>query len=346
MNNTTKHLLLLNSIAGFGYKKLQALLGKFQNTADIIDSISPSDFNIKNIEQEIRLITEEKINIVTVFDKEYPDSLKEIHSPPVVLYVKGKLEDMGESTIAVVGSRNCTHYGKSMASRICSSLAKIGIVVVSGMARGIDTVAHKETLNSGGKTMAVLGSGLKQIYPPENKRLAEEISQNGVLISEFPMNMPPLKENFPRRNRIISGLSKGVVVVEAPEKSGALITADFALEQGKDVFAVPGNTDLYSFKGCNNLIKQGAKLVCNTFDIIEELFPEIVDKHDAKREESLPDIATEHRPVYALLSKEPIGVDTLTEKLNLNSQHILSSLLQLELAGLAKQLPGKLFVKT
>lgn len=351
MDNTAKDLLLLNSIAGFGYKKLQDLLAKFQNTTNIISSLPPAVFRIKDIEQELELIDKEKIDIITIFDKEYPDDLKQIHSPPIVLYVKGKLKDLGKNTIAVVGSRHCTYYGKAMTKRICSLFAKLEIVVVSGMARGIDTAAHTETLNSGGKTIAILGNGLKHIYPSENKKLFQTIASNGSLISEFPMNTPPLKENFPRRNRIISGLSKGVVVVEAPEQSGALITADFALEQDREVFAVPGNADSPSFKGCNNLIKQGAKLVDNAFDIIEELFPEILDKHTAsvspesENDKALSNIATEHKEIYQLLSNEPIDMDTLMEKLSLNSQQALSSLLYLELAGLVKQLPGKLFVK-
>ena len=349
MKGTTKDLVLLNSIPNFGYKKLQVLLGKFGNTTNIVNSIKPK--KAFNIEEEIELINKQNIHIVTIFDKKYPDNLKQIHSPPIVLYVNGRIEDTGGNTVAVVGSRDCTYYGKNMTGRICSSLAKLNITVVSGMARGIDTVAHKETLTAGGKTVAILGSGLNRIYPSENKKLSEKIAQNGTLISEFPMNTPPLKENFPRRNRIISGLSKGVVVTEAPERSGALITADFALEQGKEVFAVPGAANSDNSKGCNNLIKQGAKLTCDSFDIIEELFPEILDSHPAKeqwdseKKLALANIPADNKKVYELLSDEPIDINSLIDELNLSSQEVSSRLLHLELAGLVKQLPGKLYVK-
>ncbi len=365
MDNITKDLLALNSIPGFGYKKLQILLGKFGNTANIVNSFkkgtvpSFADKDTKaklgqspfNIEEEIELINKQKIDIVTIFDKKYPDNLKQIHSPPIVLYIKGQIEDIDKNTVAVVGSRNCTYYGKNMTRRICSSLAKLNITVVSGMARGIDTAAHKETLAAGGKTVAVLGSGLNRIYPSENRKLSEEIAQNGALISEFPMNTPPLKENFPRRNRIISGLSKGVVVVEAPERSGALITADFALEQGKEVFAIPGAANSDNSKGCNNLIKQGAKLACDAFDIIEELFPKILDSHTAKEQCDiekklvLVNIPADNKKLYELLSDEPIDINSLIDELNLSSQEVSSRLLHLELAGLVKQLPGKLYVR-
>ena len=348
MNSITADLILLNSIQGFGYKKLQEALGKEKDTAAVVRTINPSAFNIKDIEKEWELIKEENVDVISIFDKEYPAKLKEIYSPPIILYVKGKLNSLCKNRIAIVGSRNCTHYGKNMARRISSSLATMGVVVVSGMARGIDTVAHKQTLQTRGETIAVLGSGLKCIYPSENKVLSKEISLSGCLISEFPMTTPPLKENFPRRNRIISGLSKATVVVQAPKKSGALITADFALEQGREVFAVPGNADSPHFQGCNNLIKQGAKLIDNGLDIVEEVFPELLDEgkvHKFCEEKDLSNISTEGKKMYELLTNEPTGIDTLTETLNLNSQQALSSLLHLELAGLVKQLPGKLYVK-
>jgi DNA processing protein len=352
MDNTTKDLLLLNSIVSFGYKKLKILLQEFSSTKEIVKSVPSSDFHIKDIEEEIGLIEEHNVNVVTIFDKRYPDSLKRIDSPPIVLYVKGNIDYINEEKmVAVVGSRNCTYYGKNTASRICATLAKLGISVVSGMARGIDTTAHKEALNARGRTIAVLGSGLNDIYPPENKRLSETIASGGAIISEFSMNMPPLKENFPRRNRIISAMSKGVVVIEAPQDSGALITANFALEQGKDVFAVPGNADLHSFKGCNKLIKEGAKITCDALDIVEELFPELLDRQakepqrDAKKEAVLLNIAAEDRKIYELLKNEPMDIDSLIEEVKLSSPQVLSSLLNLELSGLVKQLPGKLYIK-
>lgn len=369
MNSATKNLIILNSIQDFGYKKLEVLLKRFDDDISGIFSLKPRVLNaikgispllagkilksedVFNIEEELELISKEKINIITIFDKEYPDNLKQISSPPIVLYIKGNLENLNKPAVAIVGSRNCTYYGRNMTRRICSSFAKLDIVVVSGMARGIDTAAHQETLDFGGKTIAVLGSGLGRMYPPENKKLSERIAQNGVLISEFPMNTPPLKENFPRRNRIISALSRGVVVIEAPEKSGALITADFALEEGKEVFAIPGNADSYSSKGTNELIRQGAKITSCAFDIVEELFPELIDRYskeegkDGKKKIATLDIPTGDKKVYEILSNKPIGIDSLAEKLNANARDVMLNLLHLEIAGLVKQLPGKLFVR-
>ncbi len=351
MKILTEDLLLLNSISGFGYKKLKELFDKFgEDTSAAVSSYNPSAFNIKNINDELKLIKEKGVSVITTFDTQYPAALKEISSPPIVLYVKGGLSSICAETVAIVGARNCTYYGRKMAKDLSSMFSKLGVTIVSGMARGIDTVAHKEAIEAGGKTIAVLGSGLNCIYPPENEKLAEQIALNGALISEFAMNTPPLKENFPRRNRVISGLSRGTVVVEASLKSGALITADFALEQGRDVFAVPANADAASFKGCNNLIRQGAKITCSASDVIEELFPELLkdaNDTDCNPEDKIKtlNIAVEDKRVYLLLKNEPVDLDSLIEEAGLNSQTVLSSLLQLELAGLARQLPGKLFVR-
>jgi len=288
MDSFKKDLILLNMVQGIGYIRLKALLDEFKEPGNIlrasldklrsIKGIGPAIAQaVKNassdydIDEEIALIKKAGAEILTLFDKSYPENLKNIYDPPTVLYTKGSFKKEDELSIAIVGSRKCTYYGMNMADKIAEQLAAACVTIVSGLARGIDTSAHKGALKAKGRTIAVLGSGLGNIYPAENKLLAEEIAKNGVLVSEFPMQMPPDKNNFPRRNRLISGLSRAVLVVEAANKSGALITADFALEQGRDVFAVPGTADRLLSMGTNSLIKQGAKLVDSAEDILEEL---------------------------------------------------------------------------
>ena len=206
-------------------------------------------------------------------DKDYPTNLRYVYQPPATIYLEGSIIAQDQIAIAIVGSRRATDYGLNNAERIGFELASRGIAVISGLARGVDSAAHRGALRAKGRTIAVLGSGLNRIYPPENKKLAQEVAQNGALISEFTPDTPPHRENFPRRNRIISGLSLGVVVVEAAKRSGALITANFALEQGREVFALPGKVDSFTSGGVHDLIKEGAKLIESTEDIIEELEP-------------------------------------------------------------------------
>ncbi|MDP8233692.1 MAG: DNA-processing protein DprA, partial [Candidatus Saelkia tenebricola] len=233
-----------------------------------------------NIDKELELIEAQGVEVLTIFDKSYPEMLKEIYDPPVVLYVKGILSDKDDLSLGVVGSRKCTQYGIRATKELVASLKDYEITIVSGLARGIDSVAHKAALENKLRTIAVLGSGLGCIYPLENAKLANDIALSGAVISEFPFETKPLKQNFPRRNRIISGLSKGIVVIEAAQRSGALITVDFALEQGRDVFAMPGPVDSESSYGTNRLIKQGAKLIDSAEDILSELGLESINKED------------------------------------------------------------------
>lgn len=229
--------------------------------------------NYRRIVKAYMLYMKEKnIQILTIKDEDYPYLLKQIYDPPSVIYIMGNKKILSQNGIAIVGSRNCSLYGQKIAKYLSYQLAKKGIHIISGLARGIDTFSHIGTLQAKGKTIAVLGSGLDVIYPPENEKLAEKIVESGgCLVSEYIVGTKPLGEHFPARNRIISGLASGVVVVEASEKSGSLITVDFALEQGKNVYAVPGNINSPNSLGTNSLIKQGAKIVTNVEDILEDL---------------------------------------------------------------------------
>ncbi len=226
----------------------------------------------ENLDRYLEYMQKNNINIITIYDKEYPDKLKVIYDPPVVLYVKGNKNILNEKSIAIVGCRLCTEYGKNTAEKLAYNLSINNINIVSGLARGIDSYAHKGSLNAKGKTIAVVGCGLDRVYPEENRNLFNEIIKTGgAIISEYIIGTKPIAINFPRRNRIISGLSNGVIVVEAREKSGTLITVDYALEQGKNIYAVPGNINNPNAYGTNNLIKEGAKIITNIEDILEDL---------------------------------------------------------------------------
>ncbi len=227
--------------------------------------------NIYNIDKYIGYMVKNNIEIISIQDQRYPEILKTIYDPPVSLYIRGNIEILNSCSIAIIGCRNCTQYGKNVAQKLAYNISKQEVNIVSGLAKGIDAIAHKGTIIAGGKTIAVLGNGLDTIYPSENITLAKEILKTGgAIISEYPLGEKPQKQNFPERNRIVSGLSKGIIVVEAKEKSGTLITVDFALEQGRDVFVVPGNIDSKNSAGTNELIKQGAKLITSYRDVIQE----------------------------------------------------------------------------
>lgn len=287
--NRLEAFIALNLISDIGSVRLAKLLEFFGKPQDIfkashdklvkIEGIGEKiagqirSFKKEAMDRELALIKKQGIDILTLEGPGYPQNLKNIPGKPIVLYVKGELKQEDNFSIAVVGSRRASFYGLSCAQKFAADLSAEGLTIVSGMARGIDTYAHRGALAKKGRTIAVIGSGFNHIYPPENNELAEEIFKNGAVVSEFPMDMRPLAQNFPRRNRIISGLSLGVLVVEAAQNSGALITADFALEQGRDVFALPGKIDSRTSWGANELIKDGAKLVSTAGDIMEELNP-------------------------------------------------------------------------
>lgn len=297
------------------------------------------------------------IRKITIEDKEYPKNLRTIYDPPGELYVNGTLMEQDETAVALVGSRRASQYGLEACEKLAYELALRGVTVVSGMARGIDSASHRGALKAKGRTIAVLGSGHNNIYPPENKKLYEEIVKSGAVVTEFEDDMPPLPENFPQRNRIISGLSLGVVVVEAARNSGALITANFALEQGRDVFAVPGKISSHTSSGTNELIKDGARLVQSADDILEELsLAEIEPMRGEDKEKRNEDIkrmskayiynslTDDERKVYKALSDEPQYIDEILNKADLNPSKASKILLNLELKNLIKELPGKQFI--
>jgi DNA processing protein len=297
--------------------------------------------------------------VVAYSSDDYPPQLKQIPDPPLVLYVRGDVKVLSRYALAIVGTRRPTAYGSQVAQRLARDLAQRQLVIVSGLARGIDSAAHRGALEAAGKTVAVLGSGIDVIYPRENKRLAEQVAECGALISEFPPGTSPAPENFPIRNRTISGLALGVVVVEAAEYSGSLITARLALEQNREVFAVPGNiTSAQSF-GPNHLIKQGAKLVDEWMDVIEEfpgeirmqLLPpvEASDEATAKPQTGSlfeQSLTPDQKAVFDVLrADQPLFVDAILTSASIPQPRVMTALLELEMAGVIRQLPGKNFIR-
>ena len=282
-----KYWIWLSLIKGLGIKKKIELLKIYRNPKEIynlkekdlikvngigektIESILNKELK-KEVDKHIKYMEKNNIDIVNINDKEYPEELREIYDPPISLYIRGNKEILNDKKIAIVGCREATEYGKKVANYFSYKLSREkNVTIVSGLARGIDSISHIGCLEGKGKTIAVVGNGLDLIYPKENITLANEIiNNNGTIISEYPLGTKPLKMNFPARNRIISGISKGIIVVEAKEKSGTMITVDFALEQGRDVYVVPGNINSINSVGTNELIKQGAKMVTNINDIV------------------------------------------------------------------------------
>ncbi len=300
--------------------------------------------------KEIGRCRRHEYRVIALNNVEYPARLSQICDPPPYLYTFGQqLSD--EPAIAIVGTRNPTRYGISMARRLSADLARMGFVIISGLARGIDSAAHQGALDAGGTTTAVLGSGLSVIYPRENRKLYFDISQNGTIVSELPVNEEPNSYNFPARNRIISGMSLGTVVVEAAKKSGSLITARLAAEQGREVFAVPGNINSYKSTGAHDLLKQGARLVERAQDVIEELAPLLLaaqssPEHAAGKPQAgsqLSGLTAGEARVYDALDPYPVHIDELACQLGMDAGSLLSVLLNLELKGLASQMPGKYF---
>jgi len=399
-SSETISLIHLNLIQGIGVKTIQSLRDIFGSTEKLlqatpkelkkIEALSPTicDLLVRKpvpypIERELELIHEYGCQVVTLHDSTYPPRLKEIDTPPLVLYIKGELMSTDSLSISVVGSRDAKDYGRKVSYRLSYQLAQRGLTVVSGFARGIDTSAHRGALEAGGRTIAVMGNGLSVIYPATNSELAEKISESGALISEFPMEAKPKARNFPRRNRIISGLSFGTVVVEASNRSGALITARLAGEQGREVFAVPGNIFSELSTGTHKLINDGAKLINTVDDLLNELPPYARDQIQAqtptprlptadtefsqepfveKKTEltaGQPSTETQQPPqstppsnltpdeeaVFNAIAPPSSHIDTIVRATQLPINQVSSVLLMLELKGIVRQLPGKQFAK-
>lgn len=358
---TREALVGLNLVPGIGSIRLRNLLELFGTAHHVLEA-SPEKLQLvpgigcltarriasvrkEDIKAELSAASGLGLRIIEYGSAEYPFSLSHISDPPLILYVKGSLTEQDSQAIAVVGSRNASFYGLSCSEKFSSRLAEAGFTIVSGMARGVDTSAHRGAIRAGGRTIAVMGSGFGRLYPPENASLADQIARQGAVISEFPVHTPPARLNFPRRNRVISGLSLGVLVVEAARNSGALITADFALEQGKEVFAIPGSLDNPGSCGANELIKQGAGLVSSPEEVIRELGYEAVS-----RGRSLPEVnrnlSEKESVVYNILTDSPQELDGLRERLGIALPLLYPVLTGLELKGLIQQLPGKWFRRT
>ncbi|PJA48189.1 MAG: DNA-protecting protein DprA [Syntrophobacterales bacterium CG_4_9_14_3_um_filter_49_8] len=370
-------LKFVDGVGNVGFKTLVDALGSPQNvfqetinTLRMVPGIGEKTagrikaFNDwEKVEREMETAHKMNVSIATFQDPQYPKALLNIYDFPPFLYVKGILGE-NDINVAVVGSRAASTYGKFSTERLCRELAMHGITVVSGMARGIDSAAHRGALAGKGRTIAVLGSGLDVVYPPENEKLFLEIAAHGAVITDFPFSTPPHGPNFPARNRIISGISHGVVVVEAGEKSGSLITARLALEQGREVFAVPGSIDTAGSRGTHKLIKQGAKLIENVYDVLDEILPQLdrelqvkflqaknSPQDNAAQEKGTPaaaevsGLSDAETSVLKQVSSKPVNVDSIIVSTGLKANDVLSILLNMELQGLVRQLPGKIFVR-
>ena len=326
-------------------QELLAVEGLREQTARNILNFKGEDA----VKGEIEALDRLRIHLLTLRDPLYPPLLAEIHDPPPFLYYQGCPSEQDQRVMAMVGSRNGSAYGIKVTERLAYSLARQGLTIASGLARGIDTAAHEGALLAKGRTVAVLGSGLDVIYPPENRKLAERIVETGMICSEFPPGTLPERQNFPVRNRIISGMSLGVVIVEAGLRSGSLITARLALEQGREVFAVPGSIESFKSSGTHRLIKQGAKLVEQAQDILEEI-PAASSGRPALSTEPdssvpLSSFTPEQEKIWKALADGPVQVDPLARQTGLGMGSLLSQLLEMEIKGWVRQLPGKFFEK-
>jgi DNA processing protein len=301
---------------------------------------SPEDSIAVLIEKTLAWCEQPDNHVLTLADDAYPKSLLDISDPPIVLYAKGRIELLSKMSIAVVGSRNATAQGIANAERFSESLSGAGLTVISGMALGIDTAAHQGAMLSGaggGSTIAVIGTGADIVYPARNRGLAHRIAEEGCILTEYPLGMPAIAGNFPRRNRLISGLARGVLVVEAAAQSGSLITARMAAEQGRDVFAIPGSIHSPLSKGCHQLIKQGAKLVESAQDILEEM------GHSPSAAISSAAIKSDHDELLNIMGYDPVDADTLVMRSGLDAGALNAQLLDLELAGRVETLPGGVY---
>ena len=360
-------LICLTMVSGVGPHTGQALLARFGAAGRVLDASSSALRDVPGVgpklaerisrarrecdaAAELDLCRKAGVTLAARGDALYPPPLGDIPDPPGLLYVRGRYEPRDQIAIALVGSRRCTPYGLRVAERLGSSLARVGLTVVSGLARGIDAAAHRGALKAGGRTLAVLANGLSEVYPPEHEDLARDVAASGAILSEMSMRQSPLAGLFPQRNRIISGLCLGVVVVEATPRSGSLSTAHHAMEQNREVFAVPGPVDSLASRGCHRLIRDGARLVETVDDILEELGPLVrevrpVGASPAVRHPAELTLSDLERSILGKLDDRPLGVDELIGQTGLTASQVMATLSVLEMRRLVRRLPGHQFVR-
>ena len=354
MAEDNKYWMGFNLVGGIGSVRFQQILSYFgdlsiawEAPAEAFREAGLPERAVNNLlktRQDIDLdrlyesIIGEEVQLLTLLDQNYPRLLKEINQPPPVLYVKGSLEPADDYSVAVVGTRRISAYGQQVARDVSIFLAGHGLTIISGLARGVDSLAHQQALQAGGRTIAVLGSGVDVIYPPEHRKLAEAIIENGALISDYPMGTQPEGINFPPRNRIISGLSLATIVIEAGERSGALITAEFAVEQGRDVFAVPGNVLSPMSRGTNRLIQKGAFAMVSPQDVLDVLDLDQVEEYQTARQ-VLPADTTEAR-ILQVMDFDPIHVDEICIEVGLPVEKVSAALTMMELKGIVQHVGG------
>ncbi len=360
-----RDLLQLSSVPRIGPHKLRALVSHFGDPAAVLKATPRELVRVPGIDrklasnlvhhkggdkfadEQLRRLNRIGGRILTIWDPEYPDLLKKIYDPPALLYMLGHFVSNDKNALAVVGTRRPSAYGQVVTEMFSRTFTELGLTVVSGLARGIDTVAHSVALQAGGRTIAVIGSGLDVPYPPENRKLLDSIALHGAVVSEFPMGAKPDATNFPRRNRIISGLTLGTIIVESGEDGGAMITASTALDQNREVFAVPGNITEKRSTGPNKLVREGrAKLVQRVEDIFEELGPQM--RHLLKNErasEPMVELTLFEKNILNVLTDQPLQIDTIAEVAETSTADALVNLLSLEFKNLVRQLPGKMFVR-
>ncbi len=362
-----RDLIQLTMVSGVGPLTCQALLEHFGTAGKVLGASISSLKQVEGVgpviaakiasarddfdpESELAECRQHGVTPMAPADSNYPAPLRDIPDPPSLIYVKGTLKLEDNLAIALVGSRKSTSYGVRIAERLAASLARVGLTVVSGLARGIDAAAHRGALKAGGRTIAVLANGLSEIYPPEHAKLADEIAEAGAVVSEMPMRQGPLAELFPRRNRIISGLSLGVVIVEAAPKSGSLATARHAMEQNREVFAVPGPVDSLLSRGCHALIRDGAKLVETADDILDEIKAKVrglkpAEPGETARSEAELVLTNQERTVLELLDDMPKPADEVIVRTGLTASQVMATLSILEMRRLIRRMPGNQFVR-
>jgi DNA processing protein len=367
LDSETHALLALHLVPGLGPRLTKALLEKFGSAEAVLKATAQelrgvryigdqaaeglaAAFRTVDVANELELLARHETEVIRINSAAYPKPLSTIHDPPPILYVRGEFQERDELAVGVVGSRHCTNYGLRVAERLAEGLARRGVTVISGLARGIDAAAHRGALAGGGRTIAVLAGGLARIYPPEHAELAEEVMASGALLSEAPMGMSALRDMFPARNRLISGLSRGVLVVEAAEKSGALITARHAAEQGREVMAVPGSIDSEASGGTLQLLKTGAVLIRNVEDVLEALGETKVAPTGEPVPQAQPmpkppptNLTPAQQKLWDYIAGEPVHADLLVQQSGLAVTEVGTALILMEMQGHIRRLPGNRF---